>query len=231
MPLPHGPIVELAKDLWAVRGELRRPKALGRRMVLVRDPAGGIFVHNAIFLGDDGWRALDALGRVRTIFVPNRFHDMDGGRMADRYPDARLVALPAVREKLLGKFPALGVVDEASLPPHATLRPVPGLRGDESVLEVRTGDTVTQVYTDAFFNVPHGSGFEGFVLRAIGSSGGFFMTKVGKLLLLASRDAFRAYVEAQRARTDITRVIVSHGDVVDGGERVREAFGEALRRL
>jgi hypothetical protein len=223
--LPHGPLEQLSDNLWTVKGELKMGP-IGRRMVIVRGPSGGLFVHNAIMLED--FAPLDALGEVRAIFVPNRFHDMDGGRYKERYPKAKLCALPEVVAKLSKKFPSLEPF-EPSLLPSASILTLPGLKGDECVLE--TTGAVTQVYTDALFNLPHGPGFMGFVLKAIGSSGGFKMTVISRLAVLRDRAVYRAYLEAQAARTDIERVLVSHGDTVQGNDAVRAAFAEAARLL
>jgi hypothetical protein len=224
--LPHGALEQLDTNLFTVKGEIKL-KALGRRMVVVRDSEGGLFIHNAIMLED--FAPLDALGEVRAIFVPNRFHDIDAGRMHERYPRARLAALPAARKKLEKKFPALETLDRS--PSCAKITPLPGLKGDESVMEVEGAGGVTLVYTDALFNLPHGSGLSGALLKMIGTSGGFKMSVIGRLAFLADRRAFRAHLEAQAARTDVERVIVSHGDAVTGNDAVRAAFARAAEAL
>src|SRR5262245_46365258 len=117
---PHGPIEQLSDDLFTVRGEIRF-KALGRRMVIVRDASKALFIHNAIELAD--YTLLDALGEVRAIFVPNRYHDMDGGRMKARYPAAKLCSFSSVHQKLLKKFPSLEAFDPSILPPSASITP------------------------------------------------------------------------------------------------------------
>src|SRR5262249_7299857 len=97
--LSHEPLEELAPDAWMVKGEVKRVP-IGRRMIVVRDPSRGLFVHNAIELDDAGFRALDELGKMGAIFVPNRYHDIDGGRYKERYPEAVLCALPDAQTKL-----------------------------------------------------------------------------------------------------------------------------------
>jgi hypothetical protein len=225
---PHGPLERLDDDLWILRGEVGL-KPLGRRMTVVRDESGGLFLHNAIMLDDAGFAALDALGPVRSILVPNRYHDMDGGRMKERYPDARLFALPAIVDRLRRKFPSLAPLDAAALPKGTSVRAIPGLKGDEPVMDVATSTGVTQVYTDALFNLPHAGGFSGFMLRIAGSTGGFKMTAIGKLAMLADRRAFRSFLEEQASRTDISRIVVAHGDVVERGTSA--AFAGAAAAL
>src|SRR5215471_979614 len=118
---PHGALEQLDEHLFCVKGEIKL-KALGRRMVVVRDLEGGLFIHNAIMLED--FAPLDALGEVRAIFVPNRFHDMDAGGMKERYPRARLAALPAAKKKLEKKFPALEALEAP--PSSAAITPLAG---------------------------------------------------------------------------------------------------------
>jgi hypothetical protein len=154
---------------------------------------------------------------------------MDGGRVGERCPAATLCALPEVAEKLRKKFPAIEAIDPAALPKGVSISAIPGLKGGESVMEVASTDGVTQVYTDALFNLPHGPGFMGFMLKVAGSSGGFKMTGVGKLALLADRAAFRAFLAEQAGRKELRRVVVAHGDVLDA--EVGSAFARAAEGI
>lgn len=224
--MPHGPLVQLEENLWLVEGETRM-KALGRKMVVARN-GDSLFVHNAIMLDDATFKMLDALGRVKTIFVPNRFHDMDAGRMHARYPDAVLAALPKTRARLSKKFPRLIDLAPAHLIESVKIRAIAGLRDDENVMEIAHGGRVTQVYTDALFNLPDMPGMGGLFLRLVGSSGGFKMTRIGRLFTLADRNAFRAFLEEQSRRDDLVRVIVAHGRTVTSP---KEALGQAAMGL
>ncbi len=227
MPLAHGPLEKLAENLWVVRGEIPR-MPIGRHMVIVRDPnTGSLFIHSAIMLSDAGFRELDALGKVQTIFVPNRFHDIDGGAMKARYPGATLCALPLVAKIVRQKFPNIEPL--GSLPPSITITRIDGLRGDESVMEVQTDRGLVQVYTDAFFNLPDLPGVSGTILKWIGSSGGFKMTRLGKIGILCSRNEFRSFIKKQAMRRDIASIIVAHGDRVE--RDTSKAYTHALDLL
>ena len=77
---------ERAPGLWTADGQADAavPKFLrkydfGTRMTVVRLSDGGLFLHSPIRL-DGGLRAqLDALGEVRAIVAPNRFHHLFAG--------------------------------------------------------------------------------------------------------------------------------------------------------
>jgi hypothetical protein len=225
---PHGPIERLEPGLFVVNGQIKI-KPLGRKMTIVGSKESGLFVHNAVMLDDATFAELDELGKVTGIFVPNRYHDMDGGRFKQRYPDARLFSMPEAAEALKKKFPAIEPLDPAALPPNVTVRAIPGLKGGENVMEVKTDAGTTQVYTDAFFNLDHAPGLHGLIVRAIGSSGGFKMTFIGRTFLLDDKKAFLSWLDEQIARKDLVRVIVSHGRIVEGG--ASEALAHARKLL
>ena len=225
--IPHDPIAQLEENLWIVQGRLRRGP-LDRKMTIVRLPNGDLFIHNAILLDDAATKVLDALGPVRTIFTPNRFHDLDGAKMKERYPQAKLCALPATQATVRKKWPTLETLDPTTLDKSLKLYAIPGMKTDECVLEVKSNRGVTLVYADAIFNMPHLSGMTGFVLRLVGSGGEFGITRIARMFLLANRAAFVAYLKEQAARTDIVRVLLAHGTTVESG--VKEAFEGAAER-
>lgn len=220
---PHGPLTQLADNLWLVRA----PTSMGtldRHMSVARGNAGSLFLFDQLWLDDATFAQLDALGPVRTLFVPNYLHDFDGEAFAARYPAATLCAFPTTVRKL--GWPMLREVEPSMVPAPVTLRPLPGLKAYEPVCEVRHADgTATQIYNDALFNIPHGSGFAGALVRWMGSSGHFHMSPLGRLLLLRDKAAFRGWLLEQAARPELRRVIMAHGEPVetDLAARLRDA--------
>ena len=98
---PHGTLQKLEANLWTVEGAVPNMPLL-RRMTLVRLGDGSVIVHSAICLDDAAQREVDAWGPVRYIVVPNRFHRLDAGAYAERYPDARVVC-PDAAQKFVAK--------------------------------------------------------------------------------------------------------------------------------
>jgi hypothetical protein len=64
---------------------------LRARTTVVRLAGGALWVHSPSIPTDDWCAALDALGEVRWIVVPNRFHHLQAPATAARYPNAKVV--------------------------------------------------------------------------------------------------------------------------------------------
>ncbi len=184
-------------------------------MCIARLPGGGLFVHNAVMVDDATRAAIDALGPVEFIFVPNKFHDMDGGKMKALYPAAKLVALEATRALKAKKFPDIEVLDPGKLPDSVRVEKIPGLKHDECVMEVHSRSGFTLVLTDALFNLAPMPGFTGLMLKVFGSIGPLKLTKIGRLGLLGDAKQFRDYLTQTAERTDVKRILVSHGEPVE----------------
>lgn len=61
------------------------------RTTVVRLAGGALWVHSPCAPSDEVCAALDALGEVRWIVVPNRFHHLETPATAARYPNAVVV--------------------------------------------------------------------------------------------------------------------------------------------
>ena len=120
-------------------------------------------------------------------------------------------------------------VHSEALPEGTTITAIPGLKGGECVMEVSRGGKVTQVYADTFFNITNARGVQGFIVSLMGSSGGFKMTRIGRMFMLDDKKAFLAWLDAQIARTDLERIVVAHGDDVEGS--ATEALARARKLL
>jgi len=64
---------------------------LWSRTTVVRLADGGLWVHSASAPTDEWCAALDALGPVRFLVVPNRYHHLHAPAAAARYPQAQVV--------------------------------------------------------------------------------------------------------------------------------------------
>lgn len=70
---------------------------LRSRTTVVRLPDGRLWVHSPAQPSDEVCAALDALGEVRWLVVPNRFHHLQAPAAAARYPHAQVVGPRSVR--------------------------------------------------------------------------------------------------------------------------------------
>src|SRR2546430_2603580 len=74
----------------------------GARMTVLRLSDGSLFVHSPVALGAELKRELNALGPVRFVVSPARFHFMLVAEFAAAYPDARIYAVPGSQRRLKG---------------------------------------------------------------------------------------------------------------------------------
>ena len=72
---------------------------LRARTTVVRLSGGALWVHSPCAPTDDVCAALDALGEVRWIVVPNRFHHLEAPATAARYPKALVVGPKSVEPR------------------------------------------------------------------------------------------------------------------------------------
>ncbi|MGB1033555.1 MAG: DUF4336 domain-containing protein [Paracoccaceae bacterium] len=98
-------LTSIGPDIWLADG----PEVMGAagfhfptRMVIVRlpdeapTPGGGLWVWSPIAGEAALWAEVDALGPVTTLVAPNALHHMALPAWAQRYPKARIYAMPGV---------------------------------------------------------------------------------------------------------------------------------------
>ncbi|GMV39593.1 MAG: hypothetical protein AMXMBFR64_13090 [Myxococcales bacterium] len=210
---PHGPLSQLEPNLWEVEGDLPG-LPLRRRMTVARSADGRLLVHSAIALDGPGMASLDALGPVSWIVVPNGYHRIDAPRYKARYPDA-VVLCPRGSAAKAGERVAIdGAYDEVA-PSDLRLSHLDGTAEREGVVEVRSPSGVTLIFNDCLFNQPHLPGFKGWLLKAMGSTGGPKVTFVARTFLTKDRKALRAHMERLADTPGLRRLVPGHGAVID----------------
>lgn len=223
--LPHRPLEQLSPRLWRVEGDLASGP-LKRVMAVARLADGSLVLHNAIALEEPAMKELEALGKVAWIVVPNGFHRIDAARFAKRYPDAKVISPPGGKGRI-GQVVRVDA-DYRDFPadPHVSFEVLEGTKGAEGVMIVKDDDGVSLVFNDAVFNMPHPSGFSGFVMKHVTqSSGGPRVSRLGKLFLVKDKAAFRAHLERLAATPGLRRFLVAHH------ETVREDAARVLREV
>lgn len=84
---------------------------LRSRTTVVRLSDGALWVHSPGSPTDEMCAALDALGEVRWIVVPNRFHHLQAPTTAARYPNARVVGVKSAEARNPQVRVAMGTED------------------------------------------------------------------------------------------------------------------------
>ena len=216
---------ELARDIWVVE----RPQRfygieVGTRMTVMRLADGNLLLHSPVALDAALRRELDAIGRVRYAVAPNRVHHLYAGDVAAAYPQSRLWVAPG----LARKRPDLVFVDVLGDDAPPEWRGVVDqvfFRGrpyeNEVVFLHRASRTL--ILCDLAFNFgPRSAAPTRVLMRLIRSYGRFGPSTLDPWLI-RDRRAARESLERILA-WDFDRVVVAHGDVLEGGGR------DALRR-
>jgi len=220
---PHGPLEQLAENLWRVEA-LLGDGPLHRVMTVARRSDGGLVVHSAIALEPAAMDALDLLGPVAYLLIPNAFHRIDAPRYKARYPAVRVFCPPGARKGVEKRVPVDGTYPEFPVDRDVSLSLVDGVRDGEGLMTVRSRDGVTLVFNDLVFNMPHAGGFPGFMVRHVmRSSGGPRVSRLARVALVKDARRARAALEALADTPGLVRVIVSHHELI------RERPGDALR--
>lgn len=231
--LPHGPLEELAPNVWWVWAEC--PGApVTRNMTVWRLPDGGLVLHSPTCLDEPTMARLDALGPVRFLLVPNAGHRLDIKRYAARYPDATVIAPRAARPDV-EKIHPVGAACEDALPPLGVGVQAPdGMKdGYELVYTVDLdGGGKALVINDILAgDHPHPpTGFGGFLSSLLGTPGGKLgIARIVRFMFGKDMARFRAFVGHLADTPDLRLMVTSHGGPVTGD--VPTALREALSRI
>ncbi|MGB7291541.1 MAG: DUF4336 domain-containing protein [Thermodesulfobacteriota bacterium] len=98
--MPGNKLTSLAPNLWIFDQPLKfLGIEIGTRMTIVRLETGDLFLHSPIQLTRETSKQLDALGTVRYVVAPNRFHHLYIKDYFSAYPKAEIFAAPSLQKK------------------------------------------------------------------------------------------------------------------------------------
>lgn len=223
--LPHGPIEELADNLWRVEGTVPR-MSLRRNMVVVRLGDGRLVVHSGIALDEPSMQRIESWGTPAFLLVPNGYHRLDAPAYLARYPELRVLCPAGARTSVEQVVPVHGSYADFPADETVRLERLDGLRDREGAMRVRSADGVTLVLNDAVMNMDRKRDVLGFLFTTLlGSAPGPRVSRLSKLALVADRRAFRRQLEALADTPDLVRLVVAHEKVAHGPDAAA-----ALRR-
>jgi len=223
MPL----LQQLHDDLWVHRVPYRAMGLpLGRQIVAVRLPGGGLWIHSPVPMTPELRTDLAALGEVRHVIGPNIWHDECLREFQAEHPAALFHAAPGLAAQK--KDVRFGV--ELSDTPHPDWAGVLEqhlVRGMPRMNEVVFFHPASRslILADLAFNLgPDGPVWFALLMRVYGAWNRFGPTRLEKLLM-KDKAAVRASLDRILA-WDFERIIVGHGrNVETGAKRIfREAY-------
>ncbi|MBM4778915.1 MAG: hypothetical protein GQE15_14515 [Archangiaceae bacterium] len=217
------PLTQRSPSLWTVDDDVPGLPGADRRMSVIRRSDGSLVFFNAIPLPEAALEQVKALGTPAHLLLPNHFHALDAAAFAERLgvtawaPD---VAVPVLRERVacqpISAFPS---------GPDLRLFAVDGFATKELVLVARE----TLFTADLVTNSPHGAGVMGLVMRLIGFTGPSpKLPKPVRRRVQRDREAVKALLLELAALPGLTRLVPSHGTIVEGdvGAVLRQVAAE-----
>jgi hypothetical protein len=211
--LPHGKLTRINDRITTVVGELKMPLLeLPRRMTVVRLQSGDLVIFSAIALREPDMTELEAFGRPAFLIVPSVRHRLDAPSYARRYPGMTVVAPRAGVEKI-GEVVRIGTNSPIFGDPTVRYIEIAG----DSALEVEGDDGLTIIVNDLIGDIHDETGLGGWLLRVMGFAGDEPHVPVPVKMLMGKHKSevaqqFRRWAE----RDDLKRIIVSHGDAIEG---------------
>jgi len=214
--LPHGALTKLDETLLTVEGTIKMPLMdLPRRMTVVRLRDGRLVVWSAIALDEPAMATLEAFGRPAFLVVPNDHHRLDAKAWKDRYPQMQVIAPDGARDKV-AEVVAVDTTSPDFGDASVTFITVPGTKGHEAALVVRTPAGATLVLNDLVGNIRAASGIDGWLLRLAGFAGyDAQIPRVVKMALVKDAADLRAQLLQWAELPSLARILVSHGEPID----------------
>jgi hypothetical protein len=213
----HDAIVQLDENLWTVDGAV--PGIPGghfpRKMMIVKRADGTLLLHNAMPLDEAGMRALVAIGKPSILVAPSPFHCMDAHAVKARL--GVKVLCPAASAREIGaRVEVDGDYGALAGEPDIEVVTLDGVRSGEAVFLVRgKGGAINMVMCDVMLNIPHLSGFWGWLWKVMGFTGGPRCGPVWLKRAVADRQALQRHLVKLADTPKLARLVPSHGPAVD----------------
>lgn len=209
--LPHEPIEKHTDNLWSVSGNM--PGGNQRRMSVARRADGKLVIHNAIALGDDEMRELEAFGKPGFLIVPNGFHRQDAIIYKQRYPELAVLCPQAARKKVAEIVEVAGHLDELPPDPDVEVFHLRGMNQREGAIRVRGGGGSTLVFNDTLLNIAERGGPVGFFMAPMGS---LSVPRFTRWFLMKKGAELREHLAELAGSPALSHVVPGHGAVVQG---------------
>ena len=218
---------QLADDLFTAELPLRMSLfEVGTRTTIVRLPDSGLWMHSPGPIDSKLRAEIDALGPVRFLVAPNKFHHLHLAAAAEAFPEAQVFLAPGLAEKVKG-LPAGSVLDAAAPQAWAGSIDQLWLKGCPAVQEIAFlhRPSRTLLLTDLCFNVQGGAALSTRVFFSL--TGVWKRFGPSRLMRLMIRDKRQLRSALDRVLDwDFDRVLLGHGQVLasDARESLRRAF-------
>ncbi|CAM3073862.1 DUF4336 domain-containing protein [Sphingomonas antarctica] len=214
---PHGPLIELDRGLWTVEGEIVMPLGrFPRRMTVVALSDGRLLIWSPVPVDRATLQAIEAKGRIAFLIVPGIGHRLDIRAWASRFAKAQVLSPPGAREAVGEAVPVTATIDILG-DPDVSFAAADGTDGKEGVLRVIRDGRLTLVVNDILANVRHPHGLGAKIMARLFGFGISRprMPRPAKRMFVKDGRALAAQMRGWAADPALTRIVVSHGDVIE----------------
>lgn len=228
--LQHGPLEQLADNLWRVEGALPG-MSLRRTMTVVRRLDGSLLLHSPIALDETQRQRLESLGTPGVVIVPNAGHRLDAPAYKARYPHILTFCPRGGRQKVAEAVQVDGTYDDYADDGVVRFEHLDGVAEAEGAMIVRSADGVSIVLNDVVMNMDRKKDFLGFFFTTLlGSAPGPRVSRLVRLVYVKDQPALRRHLLRLADTPSLVRLIVSH-EKVASGPQAAAALREAATYL
>jgi hypothetical protein len=214
---PHRSLQELDTGLFTVAAEITMPLGnFPRRMTVVGLRGNRSAIWSAVPLRESEMKKIEDLGEPSFLIVPGVGHRLDVKPWKRRYPKALVVCAPGARqavEEAIAVDATTDILDD----PTVALEVVPGVGAKEAALIIRRSGGTTLVLNDILANVRHPHGVGAHIMARLLGFGVSrpMMPRVGRWMFVKDGKALAAAFRKWAKEPELTRIVVSHGNVID----------------
>ncbi len=222
------PLTNITPGVWEAFSDVRFMGMPMNARTTIASLSDGLFVCSPGALNDDLRREIDALGEVRAIVAPNRFHHLFIQDWRTAYPDASVHVPESLKKKRpdLANVHSLGASEIASEIAQQHMAGFPAI--DETWFFHRPSGTL--IDTDLMHNThEEPRWYPRMAWRALGSWKKFGPSALERMLI-RDREGFAESLE-KVLEWDIDRVVVAHGEVLEDSDpkaRIRDSWRGVL---
>ena len=212
---PHGPLQQLAENLWCVEGVIRMPPGpLPRRMTIARLDNSNLVVFSAVAVREEVLKEIESLGRPAVLIVPNAFHRLDAPSWKARFPDMKVLTPRGARSGVNPVVRVDSVADDLG-DPKVSFVSVPGTTEGEAAMVVNCATGTTLVLNDLIGNVRGARGLMRIALALMGFGGREpQVPRAFSARMVKDKGALAAQFRAWAAMPGLRQIVVSHGDII-----------------
>jgi hypothetical protein len=184
-------------------------------MAIVRRSDGSLLFFNAVPVGEETLARIRGLGTPAMLVVPQQLHMLDAHAFRERL-GVRVYAPAVARDAVAARLAVDGAFEDIPPDPAVSIVTASGVKTGEGIGVVRSGDRTSLLVADVVLNVPDGPGFQGLVFRLLGMTGDRpRLPWPVRLRVVRDRSALRARLEDLAGIPGLTRIVTSHGGMVD----------------